>query len=289
MDRLNVAFDRRRRIGLGLVALLACLPLGGVVALATSPRGLTGEISHDWHSLTNPNRGVGDTPGRLVQVSNSRARYWREGFDVGSHALLKGVGALGFGTARTRFSSDARVAEHAHSYVVETFADFGLLGLFLSLGLLVAWLLAAARTLATPTLRRLAWLRLNQSFHDAPTRPAEQVRHERIGLVTLFAVVLIFGVHSAIDWTWFVPGVTVPALVCAGWLAGRGPVALPAGEWRLGGGRPDLLMRGAVAAITALAVGCAWMIWQPLRSANADQSALASLAAGRSAQALSQA
>ena len=46
----------------------------------------------------------------------------------------------------------------------------------------------------------------------------------------MLAVVVIFGVSSLIDWTWFIPGVTVPALVCAGWLAGRGPIAEPVGR-----------------------------------------------------------
>jgi len=41
----------------------------------------------------------------------------------------------------------------------------------------------------------------------------------------MLAVVVIYGVSSAVDWTWFIPGVTVPALVCAGWLAARGPLS----------------------------------------------------------------
>ena len=44
-------------------------------------------------------------------------------------------------------------------------------------------------------------------------------------MVTLLAVVVTYAVSSLIDWTWFIPGVTVPALVCAGWLAGRGPLS----------------------------------------------------------------
>ena len=44
---------------------------------------------------------------------------------------------------------------------------------------------------------------------------------ERVGLATLAAVALVFGLHSAIDWTWFVPGNVVPALLCAGWVASR--------------------------------------------------------------------
>ena len=35
-------------------------------------------------------------------------------------------------------------------------------------------------------------------------------------------VVVVFGAHSLVDWTWFVPGTAVPALLCAAWVAGRG-------------------------------------------------------------------
>ena len=44
----------------------------------------------------------------------------------------------------------------------------------------------------------------------------------------LFALVaVVFGVHSALDWTWFVPAVAMTALFCAGWVAGRGPLTAP--------------------------------------------------------------
>jgi hypothetical protein len=205
MDRYAPGPALRRRIGIALIAAVACVPVAGVGALAASQRGLTGEVSHLWQQATDPHSsGVNDNAGRLSQLGNSRARYWSEGMKVGRHDLLKGSGALGFATARTRYSTDALVVQHAHSYVVETFADFGLLGIAVSLALLVAWGLAARRAL-----RRA----------DDPT-PAELA--ERAGLLTLLAIVVTFGAHSAIDWTWFVPGVTVPALVCAGWLAGRG-------------------------------------------------------------------
>ena len=44
---------------------------------------------------------------------------------------------------------------------------------------------------------------------------------ERIGLLTLAVVVVVFGVHSLIDWTWFVPGNAVRRRCCApaGWPA----------------------------------------------------------------------
>ena len=119
----------------------------GVLGIAASSRGLTGEVSHLWHSLTSANTVVTQSPGRLAQLSNSRPRYWREGLKVGEHALLAGTGAGGFLTARTRYTSDTLVAGHAHSYVIETFADFGLIGVLLSLALFVAWIIATGRTL----------------------------------------------------------------------------------------------------------------------------------------------
>ena len=43
-------------------------------------------------------------------------------------------------------------------------------------------------------------------------------------MLSMLCLVVVFGVHSTVDWTWFVPGDACVALVCAGWLAGRGPL-----------------------------------------------------------------
>ena len=43
----------------------------------------------------------------------------------------------------------------------------------------------------------------------------------------MLCLVVVFGVHSFVDWTWYVPGDACVALLCAGWLAGRGPLARP--------------------------------------------------------------
>ncbi len=40
--------------------------------------------------------------------------------------------------------------------------------------------------------------------------------------MALALVAVVFGVHSALDWTWFVPAVAITGLFCAGWVAGRG-------------------------------------------------------------------
>jgi tetratricopeptide (TPR) repeat protein len=101
-------------------------------------------------------------------------------------------------------------------------------------------------------------------------------------MATLLAICVVFGVHSFIDWTWFVPGNAVLALLCAGWLAGRGPTDEPIVRrtsprqavrepWRIG---------LAVAAV-AVAVVAAWASWQPQRAVAEGSDALATAEAGR--------
>ena len=130
---------------------------------------------------------------------------------------------------------------------------------------------------------------------------------ERVGLLTMLSVVVVFGVHSFIDWTWFVPGTAVVGLLCAGWLAGRGPLAqgpldaptaaLPALEqerprlrtrargavtatWaRVRAVRPERVV--AALAVLAFAVVAAFAIWQPLRAVHAGNDALLYLSQGR--------
>ncbi len=251
IDRWAPSPQIRRTVGTALVVLASLIPVAGVLALATSSRGLTGEISHAWSTLTSPHSIVLDNSSRFTQLGSSRPLYWHQGLEVGEHALLKGAGELGYGVARLRYASRYK-ADQAHSYLIQTFADLGLIGLALTLALLVAWLLAASRSLAG----RARWRSLSAAAHA-----------ERQGLMAAALVALAFGIQSALDFTWYFPGVTIPALMCAGWLAGRGPLTAPVGRRRE---RPPLLTRpGAAFGLTALlavALIGAWLMWQPLRS-----------------------
>ncbi len=324
-DRVAPADAVRRRIGTTLIVLVAMVPVVAIAGVAASSRGLTGEISHVWNEVTSPNSHVGNNPGRIADLGNSRPLYWGEGLKVGEHALLAGVGAGGFDTARTRYSSSTLDVAHAHSYVIETFADFGLIGIAVSLGLLVAWALAVARTLGFRARRRAPAPAPETGAHPAngtvavangahaangtvangahPANGTVAVANgalqaslpsayeaERAGLVTLLAVAVIFGVSSLIDWTWFVPGVAVPALVCAGWLAGRGPL-----DQRVGRVRDRLRVtssHGAAAAglgVVAATIVAAWFVWQPLHSTDAFDAAIGAMSNGNSAVALADA
>jgi cytochrome c-type biogenesis protein CcmH/NrfG len=76
-----------------------------------------------------------------------------------------------------------------------------------------------------------------------------------------------------------VPGTTIPALVCAGWLAGRGRLteaAAPRGAtWSR-----DPLRIGAALAVFATALIVSYAILQPLRSVHSVSAAYAALSRG---------
>jgi hypothetical protein len=255
-ERVAVPAAARRRIGAVLIGLAALVPVAAVVAVAASSRGLFGEISHAWHSLVSTQSVVGDTPGRLTEFGSSRPVYWHQGLDVGSHALLKGVGELGYGVARLRYTTSGLKADQAHNYLVQTFADLGLVGVALTVALLVAWGRAAARPLA-----------LSRRWRQLTDGEAA----ERAGLAALAIVVLTFGIQSLLDFSFYFPGIAIPVLLCAGWLAGRGPLSAPVGRRTVG--RVSVIQRpGAGALVTglaALALIGGWLMWQPLRSAQA--------------------
>ncbi|MFI5037748.1 MAG: O-antigen ligase family protein [Solirubrobacterales bacterium] len=308
----------RRRAGALLLSILAFAIVGFVGALAASHRGLSGSVSHAFHSLTDPNARVPNTPGRLTAVSSVRARYWKEALKVFKAQPVLGAGAEGYATARLRYRTAPIEVRHAHGYVVQTLADLGLLGLALTLALLAAWMAAAGRSTHPFNRRWSGW----RSLGDWRSGIRPRWRHrpmgytpERVGMLTMLSIVVVFGIHSLVDWTWYVPGDACVALLCAGWLAGRGPLmphaeelsapraAAPAGafdplvgrsrsssvrrpsadssarvrvRW-LGPMRTDLRSVAIACAAVIAALLAAWAQWQPQRSMDASQRALALL------------
>jgi hypothetical protein len=317
----------RRRAGTLLLSLLAVVVLACAGALAASQRGFTGTISHTLHSVTDPHAPVpSNGPGRLTAVGSVRARYWNEALKVFKAHPALGAGAEGYATARLRYRTETLDVRHAHGYVVQTLADLGLVGLVLTLVLLLAWMTAAGRAthpfnrrwsnwrtlriwLDRPAAGAPGWRRLTLDGRPAPFTP------ERVGMLSMLCLVVVFGIHSLADWTWYVPGNACVALLCAGWLAGRGPLGAGASaaagslrtvpvakadEQAAAAGQPQIALRGlpsraelrerlspralgplritvAVAAIV-VALLAAWAQWQPQRSATASQQALTELA-----------
>jgi hypothetical protein len=225
-DRRAPSVTARRAVGIALAALLALAVLTALGGLAATKRGLTGTISHDLSSLTNPNAPVpANTPGRLTAVGSVRARYWKEALQIFAAHPALGAGAAGYETARLRYRKVPLDVRQAHGYVVQTLADLGLAGLAITLVLLFAWMVAAGRP-THPFDRR--WTAKRSPPELAWRAVPTPYTPERVGLLTMLCVVITFGVHSFADWTWYVPGDACVALLCAGWLAGRG--GLPAGN-----------------------------------------------------------
>jgi hypothetical protein len=262
--RRPLAEDTRRRIGIAAIAVVAVSPLLLLGGLAFTDRGIDGTISDRWHDLTNADAVTPqNAPGRLTETSSVRSIYWSRAVDVWEKHPVAGAGAGSFAQAQLRFRNEQAQGKHAHGYVLQTLADLGVVGLAISLLALGLWLFSVCQTLG---------LRRGNVF--AAEWPAQ-----RIGLATLALVAIVFGVHSALDWTWFVPAVAITALFCAGWVAGRGPIAATAlgatvsqsGAPPLEAVRPSAPSRRevkrrapvavaliAVAAISALAVSQPW-------------------------------
>ncbi len=286
----------RRRVGTVLLSLPVIAVIAVAGALTVSHRGLVGSISHTTGTLTNPNAALpANGPARLTAIGSVRARYWNEALEIFQDHPLLGVGAEGYETARLRYRTAIVNVSHAHGFVVQTLADLGLAGLVVVLALLGSWLTAAGRA-THPFNRR--W----SGWRWRPVARAERrYTAERVGLLTMVCLVATFGVHSFVDWTWYVPGLACTALLCAGWVAGRGPLpsvlaatGAPAGSLepnhppervpsslrlRLPAPREIGPLRGGVAAaVVVCALLAAWAQWQPQHSVDASNEALALLA-----------
>ena len=284
--RRTLGPEVRHRFGVALLVGLTLIPVGTVIGLAFSERGLGGSLSDGFKQLFDPNASAkaspSNEPSRLTAVGSVRARYFADSLEIFSDRPLLGAGAGGFATARPRVRPDELDVRHSHGFVFQTLADLGLVGIAAVLALLAAWSWAALRATALWRRRRA---------------PGPVIDAELIGLRTLLAVVVVFGVHSFVDWTWFVPGTAVLGLLCAGWLVGRGPTRGPRGAL-LGApaamtpprlalrDRPRVAVAGALLVVTA---AVAWATYQPLRGANAADAALAALESGKGERAREQA
>ena len=272
----------RRRIGIAAIATACAVPLVLFTSVAFSDRGLGGTIDDRIDELTSESADQpGEGAARFGAASSSRGLYWREAGKVFADKRMTGTGAGTFAISRLRHRKTHLVSRHAHGFVPQTMADTGILGLLATLALLAAWLAAAARaTGVVLPVRR-----------EGAERPRRDWTGERIAVVALALCALAFGLQSIIDWTWFVHGPAVMALVAGGFVAGRGPVSTLAGEagtaelprpeparWTtLRGVRlpvPEVGRLVAAGAVLLTTLLCAWAVLQPERAQNLSDDTL---------------
>jgi O-Antigen ligase len=274
----------RRRVGTAAVAFTCVVPLVAFTSVAFSQRGLTGTISDRLNQLTNETSKTSGGPQRLTETSSSRGRYWRNAEHIFADHPVLGTGAGTFGTARLRYRTDQLVARHAHGFFAQTMADMGSIGLAVVLIFSAAWLATVFRVCGG----RFRWWRPREGG-PAPWDA------ERVGIVALALSALVFGIHSALDWTWFVPGCAAVGIFAAGFVAGRGPLPVlatagaPAAmvSYRPPTARAWLKLPsnpvrvGVGAGLLVAALLCAWAVWQPERSDSAVHQALTLVTQGR--------
>ncbi|MBI2691325.1 MAG: O-antigen ligase family protein [Solirubrobacterales bacterium] len=245
--------QQRWKIGRILLILLAISPFATVVGVgvgteqgfSTISDGATGFFSTGTTAPSN-------SPDRLTETSSLRGRYWSDAYKVFESHTKRGTGGDTYAVARLPYRTDQTNAAHAHGMVPQVASDLGAIGLLVLFGLTAVWLLAAFK-IAGACLRA-PWLWL---------READETRLASVGLML---VALLFGLHSAIDWVWFIPGVAFFGLLGGGWTLGspaaHSSVAEPATEPSRG--RRLQIVRAAAIALVGISI--AYGIYQPVRA-----------------------
>jgi hypothetical protein len=271
----------RRRVGVVALAIACVAPLVAFTAVAFSDRGIGGTIGDRVDQLTSETEtapGNQEGAARLTDASSTRGKYWREAGRVFDDRPSIGLGAGNFATARLRHRTDLSSTRHAHGFVPQTMADLGIVGLVVTGALLIAWLVGAARVTGLYP-RRLPF---RKASGEPP--PRRDWTGDRIALVTLTLMAVVFGLQSAIDWTWFVPGPTAMALVAAGFVIGQAPLGAAPEPAAAGAPSSGRLLAGSGVLVAAIVV--AWAIWQPEASDRDTTEAIRLADAGETAAAI---
>jgi hypothetical protein len=131
---------------------------------------------------------TGATNQRFASLGSNRYGYWRVAIDTGLDHPLAGVGASGFRVAWLAHRDVDENVRDAHSLELETFAELGLVGVALLAALLGGVALSAR-----------AAHRVDPVLAAGPA-----------------AALTAWAFHSAIDWDWEMPALTLVAVVLAG-------------------------------------------------------------------------
>jgi O-Antigen ligase len=124
---------------------------------------------------------------RLVSLQSNRYDYWSVAIRAFASSPVHGVGAGGWSVDWLRWRHVKEAAQDAHSLPLQTLAELGLVGLL--------FLLALGAGLAGAAVRALA---------RAPVA---------VGPV---AALIVYVVHSPLDWDWQMPALTLVAMVLGG-------------------------------------------------------------------------
>ena len=144
------------------------------------------------HRETSPARAFGATNARFAELGSNRYDYWEVAVRAFGDHPLKGVGSSGFAAEWLRHRTIPERVHDAHSLVLETVAELGIVGLALLCALIIA----------------VAYCVIRVQESDPILAPG------------FAAALTVWILHANVDWDWEMPAVTLVALVLAGCLIG---------------------------------------------------------------------
>jgi tetratricopeptide (TPR) repeat protein len=256
-----LAAAQRQSIGKVLLILLAISPIFIVVGVGVgTDKGLTTFSDGVNQAFSLNTAPPTNSPTRFTQTSSLRGRYWDEAKKIFDAHTKHGTGADTFVVARLPYRLDQVTAAHAHGMIPQVASDLGALGLLVLFGLAAVWLLAA--------------LKLAGVSKRAPWRWLDEADEVRLASVALMMMALVFGVHSAIDWVWFIPAVAYFGLLAGGWTLGS-PAAhspVPADDHVPVRGGKSQIVRATAIALVGISIAAA--VYQPVRAQRKVESGM---------------
>ena len=235
--RAPVGEGTRRRLALGVGALLVALALGaGVVGLAAADDP-AGKLRDTWSEFK---QGYSDEPAsesesRFGSAGSNRYDFWTVAWNGFQDEPLRGLGAENFQRLYLKEGLSTEKPRYPHSLELEVLSGLGIVGALLLGGALLALLGAAARALFA----------------------SREARGAAAAALGVFAYWLL---HASVDWFWAFFALTGSALAALALAASLSAPPPPAAAARRSGGRTVALVGGCVAAaLLAVSIAAPWI------------------------------
>ncbi len=220
--------------------------MGVSLAASSDARGWTGDRLAEFRGEGGD--AVANDPGRLVNAAgNQRKGWWGEAWRGFADAPLTGQGAGGFVLVHLqerRTGDDALDTREAHGVLPSVLSGTGLLGLAALCVLLAGVVWGVVRA---------------------------GLRHAGADIGLPMAVLAAFTLQAAVDWSWEIPALTIPAFAAAGVVLAAGAPGVAPGGAR----RPGPAAAAALAAACLALVASAALPWWSGHETGAGEDALA--------------
>lgn len=212
-------FGLRRARPLALAPLAVIALAGLVLVLQADPAG---RVAEEYRSFVGLERASTDSP-RFTTGAGNRYDYWRIAWDQFAAHPVRGVGAGNYDGTYFAERSTAEDIRQPHSLELQVLGELGLVG-----GIALVVFIGAIL------------FGFSGRAHSARTD-----RADRTLAVAAGGTLLMWLVHTSVDWLHLIPGVTGLALVSA---------AILVGPWRRPAAVSGKPLRGALAVTGALFV-----------------------------------